>query len=189
MILKAKRIQLQSSWSPDGKWLAYTQLNQHGKSEIWAVRVNGDQNPIPLVRDAFDNDQPAISPNGDWLAYASDESGRTEIYVRPFPDVEKSKTPVSVEGGFEPVWSPDGSELFYRWDDIICSALIKYQPETKIVQRIPLFQADFRRSLSPNYDIHPTEDYFVIATVTDTKRQLIVKLNYFKELERMVSAD
>jgi Tol biopolymer transport system component len=95
-------------FSPDGKWMVYVQ-----QGDIYArSAVASDTTRISLVSGGH-HGTPAISPDGHWLAYMSDESGRQEIYVRPFPDTRISKRQVSVAGGISPHWSRDGRELFF----------------------------------------------------------------------------
>ena len=101
--------------SPDGTWLLYrTNTNTPGGGDILGRRLTGDTTVIPLIATPAAESTPAISPDGRWLAYTSDEDGQREVFVRPWPDVNGGKWQVSRDGGTEPQWSPDGSELFYR---------------------------------------------------------------------------
>ena len=77
------------------------------------VRTSGDTAPVPLVASPFTELQPALSRDGRWLAYTSNESGTNEVYVRPFPDTGRGPVQVSNGGGAEPRWSPDGREVFF----------------------------------------------------------------------------
>jgi serine/threonine-protein kinase len=102
-------------WSPDGKWLIFmTDFAAPGAVDILGIRPGVDTVPIPVVATAFTETSPAISPNGRWLAYSSNESGKNDIYVVPFPNTRGGKWAVSTDGGTEPVWSHRGTELFYR---------------------------------------------------------------------------
>lgn len=83
-----------------------------GKGDVYGVRM-GDTTLVPLAHGPATESDAAVSPNGRWLAYASDESGVSEIYVRPFPDAESARWQVSKAGGTDPVWSHSGRELFY----------------------------------------------------------------------------
>jgi serine/threonine-protein kinase len=85
-----------------------------GRGDILAIRTEGDKTPIPLVATDAEETSPAISWDSRWLAYASDETGRKEIYVRPFPNTGDGKWLISTGGGTEPVWARSGAELFYR---------------------------------------------------------------------------
>ena len=98
------------SWSRDGM-LAYEALGARG--DIWILPLVGTRTPFPFVRTEFDEREPMFSPDGRWLAYRSDESGRNEIYVRPFPK-GAGRWVISTGGGATPKWSGDGRELFYQ---------------------------------------------------------------------------
>jgi Tol biopolymer transport system component len=84
-----------------------------GNRDIWALRVGDDTRPRPLLVERWDEEAPALSPDGRWLAYVSNETGRREVFVRPFPDVESGKWQVSTAGGVSPVWAHSGRELFF----------------------------------------------------------------------------
>ncbi len=99
-------------WSPDGRTLLYTSLSPKTGSDLWALPLGGNGKPFPIVQTAFDELDAQVSPNGRWLAYVSNESGRFEIYGRPFPG-PGGRWPVSTAGGSQPRWRPDGKELFY----------------------------------------------------------------------------
>jgi Tol biopolymer transport system component len=102
--------------SPDGGWIVLRQGSVGavaGGRNITALRIGADTAPRPLIVSEFDEEAVAISPDGKWIAYQSDETGRTEIFVRPFPDTDAGKRQVSSGGGIAPLWSRDGRELFY----------------------------------------------------------------------------
>jgi len=77
------------------------------------MRLGKDTASVPLLSTDFDEEAIALSPDGKWMAYQSDETGRTEVFVRPFPNTDAGKTQVSSGGGLAPLWSRDGKELFY----------------------------------------------------------------------------
>jgi len=102
-------------WSPDAKWLVYrTDDVAAGSGDILARPTSGDTTPVPLVATPAEETGPALSPDGRWLAYASNVTGRKEVYVVPFPEAQDGKWQVSTDGGSEALWSHDGRELFYR---------------------------------------------------------------------------
>ena len=102
------------AWSADGRWLVLrTDNGAAGAGDIVGVRTTGDTTPVALVASAFSELHPALSPDGRWLAYASNESGILEIYARPFPNTNDGRWQVSNGGGVEPVWSANGREIFY----------------------------------------------------------------------------
>jgi serine/threonine-protein kinase len=87
-------------------------------SDIYMLRLRGDQRPQPLVRTKFSEGSPKFSPDGKWIAYASNESGRSEVYVMAYPG-PGAKIQVSNDGGTDPVWRHDQQELFYRSGDLM----------------------------------------------------------------------
>jgi Tol biopolymer transport system component len=101
------------SWSPDGRTLAFDEEDPITGFDIWTVPLDGDRKPRPFLKTPYNEFRPRFSPDGRWLAYQSNETGRTEVYVRPFPG-PGAKTKVSTNGGGGPRWGPDGRELFYR---------------------------------------------------------------------------
>jgi serine/threonine-protein kinase len=100
--------------SRDGKWVVYRQGSGTGR-HLAALQIGVDSvGRVLLPTSRAQEYSPNLSPDGRWLAYASDESGRDEVYIRPFPDVESARYPVSRNGGTEPLWSHSGRELFFR---------------------------------------------------------------------------
>jgi Tol biopolymer transport system component len=107
------------TFTPDGKRLLFVEFRDYKQQDVLSVRLDGSGSASGAGRiervltGPAAELRPALSPDGRWLAYQSDESGRFEIYVRPFPDVQRSKVQVSVDGGTSPVWRADGRELFF----------------------------------------------------------------------------
>jgi Tol biopolymer transport system component len=111
MLLPTGEEAVPMDWSSDGSTILY--VNELGKSsDIWMLPVTGDRRPAVFLNGAFEEYFPRLSPDGRYLAYTSDESGRDEVYVQPFPD-RSEKWQVSTRGGSEPQWSGDGHEIFY----------------------------------------------------------------------------
>jgi len=102
------------TWSGDGGWLvARTDNGVAGAGDLVGVRMGVDTTPVPLAATKYTEMHPAVSPDGRWLAYTSDESGANEVYVRPFPATAGGRWQVSNGGGTSPVWGPGGRELFF----------------------------------------------------------------------------
>jgi hypothetical protein len=102
--------------SPDGKWVLYFIVAPGGTQDVYVVPTSGDRTPKPLIESPFADVEPQFSPNMKWLAYASTETNRNEIYVQPFPPNGK-RWQVSNNGGRQPLWRADGKELFFVADD------------------------------------------------------------------------
>jgi eukaryotic-like serine/threonine-protein kinase len=107
---------LPCDWSSDGRFIIYSQQDPGTGYDLWKLPLTGDHKPVALVRSQSNEYCGALSPGGRWIAYASDESGVVEIYVRPLPDeglASGRPSQVSYNGGMWPKWSRDGKELFY----------------------------------------------------------------------------
>ncbi|MEQ1731816.1 MAG: hypothetical protein ABL982_25875 [Vicinamibacterales bacterium] len=118
-LVSSDQTKVSYSWSPDGRFLFYASYDPKTNADLWVVPMSGDRTPSVILRTPFRETQPMISTDGRWLAYLSDQSGRNEIYVRPFvapgatassPDAQWQ---VSSAGGIYPTWKRDGSELYY----------------------------------------------------------------------------
>jgi serine/threonine protein kinase len=112
LLLKMDTVAVATDWSPDGRVLLYRRFDPINSTDIWALPTDGDRRPFPVVQTAFDERDAQFSPDGKWIAYQSNESGRFEVYVQPFPG-PGGKTQVSIDGGAQPRWQRDGRELFY----------------------------------------------------------------------------
>jgi Tol biopolymer transport system component len=111
-LLESDVTTLPVSWSPDGRSIVYSVVNPKTATDQWMLPLSGDRKPVPLLQTPFQESHGQISPDGKWLAYYSNETGRTEVYVQPFPQ-GTGKWQVSTNGGQFPRWRHDGRELFY----------------------------------------------------------------------------
>jgi serine/threonine-protein kinase len=176
--------------SPDGARLLYrTDFNNAGRGDILMRGLAGDTATRELLAGPAEESAPAISPpDGRWLAYVSDETGRSEVWVRPFPDVAAGRWQVSRNGGTEPVWSPDGHELFYREaDGGLVSAAIAAQPGFRVTGTRVLFDASgYQTGLShANYAVSRDNRRFVFVPYARTpgrSGRLVMVRNLFTEL-------
>jgi Tol biopolymer transport system component len=178
------------SWSPDGRILAFEELNPDTGYDIGYITIEGDDASEPFLVTPFDERSPMISPDGRWLAYISDESGQSEIYVQPFPEAGQ-KWLISTGGGIEPMWSPDGQELFYRTVDQMMAVVIETEPRFSAGTPRQLYQG--RYSLDdgighPRYGVSPDGQHFLMgkAAAEEEPGQIKVVLNWFEELKERV---
>jgi eukaryotic-like serine/threonine-protein kinase len=100
------------SWSPDGRFLLFEQTDPKSASDVWVLPLQGDRTPQAYLATSFSESDAQFSPDGAWVAYSSDESGRQEVYVQRFPD-PRDKLQISTNGGVSPRWAPDGHELYF----------------------------------------------------------------------------
>jgi dipeptidyl aminopeptidase/acylaminoacyl peptidase len=104
------------SWSPDGRFISFTQSEPGKPRDVWIMPMTGDARPFPFAQTPAEEWGSAFSPDGRYLAYVSDESGRPEVFIRSFP-ASPGKWQVSAGGGTSPAWQADGKELFYLGPD------------------------------------------------------------------------
>jgi Tol biopolymer transport system component len=113
VLLKSPKALWTPAWSPDGRLVAVAERNP-ASSRILIVPVDGANQAAPLIgSESFSQTMPQFSPDGRWIAYCSDETGESEVYVRSFPNVNLGKWAVSSGGGVQPRWRSDGREIVY----------------------------------------------------------------------------
>jgi Tol biopolymer transport system component len=103
---------LPSSWSADGRFIAYTDSSPARAPDVWVLPLVGDRKPFPVLQTRFGETSAVFSPNGQWIAYSSNAGGQGDVYVESFPPAG-GKYQVSRDGGGRPLWRADGKELFY----------------------------------------------------------------------------
>jgi serine/threonine protein kinase len=118
---KDPRLKIPRDWSRDGRYLIEEVFDPKSKRDVWVLPLFGDRKPFPYLQTEFNERDPKLSPNGRWLAYTSDETKRSEVYVESFPTAT-GKWQVSTKGGGLPVWSRDGKELFFIGEDGMMTA-------------------------------------------------------------------
>jgi len=192
----------QGTWSPDGEWLVFRTMAvapDEGTRDIVALRPGADSVVIPLVATEYAEHAPAVSPDGRWLAYSSNETGRYEVFVRLFPDVESGKRQVSTEGGMAPRWAHNGRELFYvNGDQGFVVASIETDPDFRVLGQETLFTIPSGYLLAAGlnfYDVAPDDERFLMGRNYQADGAedggggptLVLVRNFFEELTERVA--
>ncbi|HWA56675.1 MAG TPA: protein kinase [Gemmatimonadales bacterium] len=184
----------EADWSRDGQWVAYRTGVISGVRDIYARRVTGDTARLTVAAGPTDEYNPAISPDGRWIAYVSLESGREEVYVRPFPDVTRARWQVSPAGGTSPVWAHSGRELFYLANDSMMAASVAAPRDFEVVSHQALFgtRPFVFQPWHQAFGVRPGDRSFIMlqrpAESGAGSRRLTAVLNWFGEVKARLSA-
>jgi hypothetical protein len=177
-----------TSWSPDGRTLLYQQMDPKTGWDLWTVSMEGTPRVRPFLQTPFDEFGATFSPNGQWLAYASNESGRVEVYVRPFPG-PGGKSQISTDGGANPVWAANGRELFFSNGNKLMTVAVGIEGKFEAGKAGLLFSGryDFGTDYR-NYDITPDGQRFVVIEdgADNAPTHLNLILNWADELKRLL---
>ncbi|MEO8139973.1 MAG: protein kinase [Gemmatimonadota bacterium] len=182
----------EASFSNDGQWLIYRVVMDSANRDVYAVRPGHDSVPTPLLTDRFNEEGPALSPNGKWLAYTSNESGRGEIFVRPFPNTAGGRWQISTAGGSAARWAHSGRELFYEAPsgDMM---VVPVTPGPTFVpgaprRLFPLGGGLVASSIVPLYDLTPDDKRFLMVRLAAVNQapgagQVVMVDNWLEELK------
>jgi len=176
-----------SSWSPQGV-LAYTEIFNF--RDIRVLALEGERKPMEFLATRFNERNPVFSPDGRWIALTSNQSGQDEIYVKSYSD-QGGTIQISIDGGGEPMWAPDGKELFYRNGDQMMVVSVVTAPTFQAQTPRLLFEGSYKYDpggLVSNYDISLDGQQFMMVKETEDQeaKQINVVLNWFEELKRLV---
>jgi hypothetical protein len=193
--------QLPHSFSPDGKTLVLQENTVGTGLDLRLLRIDdaskearGKSQSEPLIARSFNDLAGGISPDGHWLAYDSDESGGTEVYVRPFPNVQGGRWQVSTAGGMRPAWSSNGREIFYLGGDgAMMAASVQLTPTFSAGAPAKLFGGPwFVRQTGRTYDVSRDGQRFLMIkdsdseVTTSTSANLVVIVNWSEDLKQRV---
>ncbi len=186
------------TFSPDGQTLVYREeVSASEESNLYTLSMD-DGVESPLLVTENDEDSAAISPDGNYIAYVSDETGTRDVFVRPFPNVLGGRWQISLTGGIEPAWGPDGDELFYLVENGpgVAVMAIDIQTTPDFQNGPPRVQFDDEYHVFgptfPNYALSADGERFLMkreAAVFDadaTPPQIVIVLNWLEELERLI---
>jgi serine/threonine-protein kinase len=192
-----------TTMSPDGARVVFEENSPNTAWDLWSLPLNGKRQATALVPTQFDERNPDISPDGRWLAFESNESGQTQVYVRSFPNVDGAIYQISTDGGRSPVWARNGDELFFANGTTLLSVAVKLSGSfthgnpTKLFEgRSLLFDARLHGSTGGAYrmyDVSPDgRRFLMVKEIADgqsgTQPGMVVVLNWFDELKSKVSS-
>jgi serine/threonine-protein kinase len=180
------------TWSPDGKWLVFrTDDQEAGNGDIMGIRPGVDTVPRALVATPAEELSPAVSFDGRWIAYSSNETGRREVFVRPFPQTGDARYQISSSGGTNPTWNRNGRELFYLDAEgnmvavpVIAGATFQTGQPSVLFRAAPYESNPWGRM----YDVAPDGQRFVmIRGETDAAVHVVIVFNFLAELQQQMA--
>jgi dipeptidyl aminopeptidase/acylaminoacyl peptidase len=169
LVLESDRDKVLSDWSADGRFLLFeTRGDPKTRSDVWALPLAGDRKPFPVLQTSFREVEAVFSPDARWVAYNSDESGRSEVYVAPFPGPGR-KWQISTNGGILPRWSRTGKEIFFDGPgERLMAVEVSASGESFEVGRTqPLFEVRPQRPGNV-FDVTPDGQRFLVNTASET---------------------
>lgn len=179
------RGQFPGSFSPDGKSLVFMESDPATSTDIYLLPIDGDRKPVPLVKTPFSEGLARVSPDGKWMAYQSNETGRMEAYVIPFPNGGR-KVQISNEGAYDLTWSPDGRVIYYQSNTGIMAAEISAKPELTVQRPHKIMDGFYDGALT----VFPDGKRFLLyePLKQEARSQINIVSNWFEELRRAAPA-
>jgi len=175
----------------DGRSLLFVEWNPKTARDIWTMTLEGDRRAEPVLVTPFDEYRPMLSPDGRWLAYVSDESGRYEVYVQSWPE-GASRALLSAHGGTGPAWSADGTELFYQNGEAMMAVPVESGTSFSTGTPELLFEGSFKLGAygSLSYDVSTDGRFLMMERSQEaTADRLHVVLDWFEELKRLAPTE
>jgi serine/threonine protein kinase/Tol biopolymer transport system component len=187
LLLKSDVNKDTTDWSADGRYILYENNDPKTKGDLWVLPLFGDKQPFPFLATEFNERQGHFSPDGHWVAFTSDESGKTEVYVQSFP-AAGGKVQISTGGGAQPVWRRDGRELFYIDPDRkLMSVEVKAGATFEVGVSKPLFDTRVESYTNDNrYAVSPDGQRFLmnVPVEAQTSTPITVVLNWTADLKK-----
>jgi eukaryotic-like serine/threonine-protein kinase len=174
----------EGAFSPDGHILAYRLNGSETNEDLWYRRLDGDTTSKPIAATRFTEWAPRFSPDGRWVAYTSDQSGRTEVYVQAFPALA-ARYPVTAGGGQAPIWSRDGRHIYYIANGQMSVATVSTTPAFAVTSRQQLFEGSYALNIAAvhaPYDISPDGQHILLIRPTSSDAQTIIVHDWKYEL-------
>ena len=192
LLLKSPFDKYPKDWSRDGRFIAFETLSETTLRDMWLLPLSGDRAPIPVVGTAANESSGRFSPDGKWIAYVSNQSGRYEIYVQSLVDRGRRRLQVSADGGFYPRWRGDGREIFYASPDrrLMAVTVDDKAPDLQLGLPKPLFELPISdpasQQFTDKYDVTPDgQKFIVIQTLQQpTATDVPVVMNWTAALKK-----
>jgi hypothetical protein len=170
-------LQWPSAWTRDGR-IVFTDVPLDEDRDIWIVKADGSEAPIPYLDTPFQEKGAVVSPDGRWIAYDSNATGRFEVFVNSFPE-PSSPVIVSSTAGRNPRWASNGRELFYWNDDQLIAVRLDLRDRPRVENYTNVLKTSYASADHPNYDVHPDGNRFVVVTGRARPQRIIVAINPF----------
>jgi len=187
LVYESPYVKFASSSSAVAGLVAFTEFRPDTKGDIWLLQLGAKPAARPFLRTPFSESNPTFSPDGAWLAYESDESGRFEIYARPVTGTG-GKVQISIGGGDHPRWSRNGRQIVYRSGKRMMAARVARGASFTVDRPRVLFEGEFEGGgVTPSYDIAPDGRFLMIEPSRDREpatSNLVVIDNWFAELRQ-----
>ncbi|MCI0447215.1 hypothetical protein L0152_28910, partial [bacterium] len=183
LLLKSDVLNHPSDWSSDGRFILYNRLDPVNKFDVWVLPLFGDRVPFAFLATPFGEWGARFSPDVHWIAYTSNETGRPQVYIRPFTGAGEA-IQISVQGGKTPRWRNDGKELFFlALDGKIMSVQLNLGTPIQVSPPVALLEAGRSIYTDNQYDVSPDGQRFLINRILDSKNSasVTVVLNWLSD--------
>jgi Tol biopolymer transport system component len=188
-VLDSPLSSLPTDISSDGRFLLYREFSSATRGDLKVLPLTGERRPFTYLASPADEDSAAISPDGRWVAYVSEETGRKEVYIAPFPEPTRRHR-ISTDGGTQPRWSRDGRELFFVTTSrsMMAASFDSRKPDSPGGPPRRLFDVELRWQFSSNvpykYDVSPDGRFLIVVRSSEEPPPLTIVTNWQAGLEK-----